>query len=77
LVLEPAVASSRTGTTTWPDYAARDIDGKAQPECGERRLHLLHSGSVTQVEHVIDLRQMPALQTRKLGTAIRWLRIAS
>jgi hypothetical protein len=30
-------------------YTARDVDDEAQTECGERRLHLFHSGRMTQV----------------------------
>jgi hypothetical protein len=30
-------------------YTARDVDDEGQTECGERRLHLFHSGRMTQV----------------------------
>jgi hypothetical protein len=38
-----------------------DIYDQPQAESGEHGLDMLHSGSsVTQVEHAIDLRQVPA-----------------
>ena len=37
-----------------------DIDDQPQSESGERRFHVFHPRGVTQVEHAIDLRQVPA-----------------
>lgn len=37
-----------------------DVDNKAQTERGEGRLDVLHARSVAEVEHAVDLRQVPA-----------------
>jgi hypothetical protein len=39
---------------------SRHIDDKAEAESGERRLHLFHSGCMTQVEYATDLWEVPA-----------------
>jgi hypothetical protein len=66
---ELARSYTPTANSTPRLSGAGDVDDEAEAESGEGGFDLFHARGVTEVEHAIDLRQMPAQPACEFGAA--------